>query len=93
MWGLSQATIRPPGQPEANDDESANIFGVPLPTNLYGPQLRGGRWLQPDDEYMPAHFLQTSQYVKRNDKLTFYAVPLSKHLSTPLNLESSPHIR
>ena len=25
------------------------VFGVPLPTNLYGPQMVAGRWLQPGD--------------------------------------------
>lgn len=49
MWGLNGATIRPAGQPESNDDESALLFGVPLPTRLYGPQLRAGRWLEPGD--------------------------------------------
>jgi len=51
MWGLSQATIRPAGQPESNEDEQANLFGVPLPTKLYGPQMRHGRWLEPDDTF------------------------------------------
>ncbi len=51
MWALGQATLRPAGQPETNDDETALLFGVPLPTELYGPQLRGGRWLEPWDSY------------------------------------------
>jgi putative ABC transport system permease protein len=51
MWGLSQATIRRAGQPESNEDEQANLFGVPLPTQLYGPQMRQGRWLEPDDTF------------------------------------------
>jgi hypothetical protein len=49
MWGLGGAKIRPAGQPKSNADLSAGLFGVPLPTNLYGPQLRAGRWLQPGD--------------------------------------------
>jgi putative ABC transport system permease protein len=50
MWGLIGATIRPKGQPESNDDKSALMLGVPLPTQLYGYQLRAGRWLEPQDE-------------------------------------------
>ena len=51
MWALANATARPAGQPAAEDDESALLFGVPLPTELYGFQMREGRWLLPDDEY------------------------------------------
>lgn len=52
MWGLASATIRPAGQPESEDDESINLlFGVPLPTQLFSHQLRGGRWLDPNDSY------------------------------------------
>ncbi|MEW5871486.1 MAG: ABC transporter permease [Chloroflexota bacterium] len=50
-WALLNATMRPAGQPASDDDESALIFGVPLPTNMYGYQLRQGRWLNPDDSY------------------------------------------
>jgi len=49
MWALEQATIRLAGQSESNDDETALMWGVPLPTTLYGPQMRGGRWLEPGD--------------------------------------------
>ena len=49
MWVLANATARPRGQPETDDDESVVIFGVPLPTQLYGYQLRAGRWLLPED--------------------------------------------
>jgi putative ABC transport system permease protein len=50
MWGLDSGSIRPAGQPETDDDESVVAFGVPLPTTLYGYQLRAGRWLLPEDE-------------------------------------------
>jgi putative ABC transport system permease protein len=50
MWGLINATIRPKGQPESEDDKGTLMLGVPLPTRLYGYQLRGGRWLEPQDE-------------------------------------------
>ncbi len=49
MWGLSQATIRPAGQPESNEDEESVIFGVPLPTELYAPRVAEGRWLEPGE--------------------------------------------
>lgn len=51
MWGLTSSNIRPKGQEFSEDDESITLFGVPLPTNLYGYQLRQGRWLQPEDTY------------------------------------------
>jgi putative ABC transport system permease protein len=50
MWGLTNATIRPQGQPESATDEAVLMLGVPLPTQLYGYQLRAGRWLVPQDE-------------------------------------------
>ncbi|MCL4299335.1 MAG: ABC transporter permease [Anaerolineae bacterium] len=51
IWGLTTIKIRPAGQPESNADKTADTFGVPLPTILYGPQLRAGRWLQPGDRH------------------------------------------
>ncbi len=49
MWALESASIRLAGTAGSNDDKRAAVFGVPLPTNLYGPQLVAGRWLQPGD--------------------------------------------
>ncbi len=51
MWGFSGGTLRPQGQAATDDDENATYFGVPLPTQLYGPQMRAGRWLDPSDTY------------------------------------------
>jgi putative ABC transport system permease protein len=51
MWGLTGATVRPRGQKSSEDDKEITLFGVPLPTQLYGYQLRAGRWLTPDDGY------------------------------------------
>jgi putative ABC transport system permease protein len=51
MWALASSTLRPAGQPASEDDESGVLFGVPVPTELYGYQLRDGRWLLPGDEY------------------------------------------
>ncbi len=50
-WGLLNADIRPADQEYSEDDESTLLFGVPLPTRLYGYQLRQGRWLDPNDSY------------------------------------------
>ncbi len=49
VWDLENATLRRAGQPESKADERVTLFGVPLPTALYGPQMVAGRWLQPGD--------------------------------------------
>jgi len=52
MWAVNQATIRPASQAQAtSDDDGAMVFGVPVPTTMYAPQLRAGRWLQPGDAH------------------------------------------
>jgi putative ABC transport system permease protein len=51
MWNVGGGQIRPKGQSESEDDEGVQMYGVPLPTTLYGPQMRAGRWLQPEDTY------------------------------------------
>jgi putative ABC transport system permease protein len=51
MWGLEGGTIRLASEPETEDDEGITLFGVPLPTDLYGYELRAGRWLDPADTY------------------------------------------
>jgi putative ABC transport system permease protein len=51
MWNLSGGQIRLQGQSESEDDDGVLMFGVPLPTTLYGPQMRAGRWLQAEDTY------------------------------------------
>ena len=51
MWNLGGGQIRPTSQPESDDDEGVLMFGVPLPTSLYGPQMRAGRWLRPEDTH------------------------------------------
>ncbi|MCB0066542.1 MAG: ABC transporter permease [Caldilinea sp.] len=48
-WYLQNAEIRLAGAAESNDDKRVAVFGVPLPTDLYGPQMVAGRWLAPDD--------------------------------------------
>ncbi len=49
MWGLTSATLRQKGKPYTKDDEQISVMGVPLPTSLYGYELREGRWLDPKD--------------------------------------------
>jgi putative ABC transport system permease protein len=49
MWHAEGPRIRPADQPESEDDPLANLTGRPLPTALYVPQMRGGRWLLPED--------------------------------------------
>ncbi|NJN96412.1 MAG: ABC transporter permease [Anaerolineales bacterium] len=51
VWGIGQGVIRPLNQPEANDDESANLYGLSLPAVTYVPQIRAGRWLVEGDRY------------------------------------------
>lgn len=49
VWNLENAYLRLAGTPETDDDKRVAVFGVPLPANLYGPQMVAGRWLQPGD--------------------------------------------
>jgi putative ABC transport system permease protein len=51
LWALTSVKIRPASRPESKDDKSTLLFGVPLPTRMYGYQLRSGRWLALDDSY------------------------------------------
>ncbi len=51
LWALANVKIRPASRAESEDDKSTLLFGVPLPTQMYGYQLRAGRWLAPDDSY------------------------------------------
>jgi len=51
LWDLRNFKIRPASRTASEDDKDALIFGVPLPTELYGYQLRAGRWLDPEDTY------------------------------------------
>lgn len=52
MWAIYNASIRPATQAKkSNNDKTAVMFGVPLPTTLYGAELRAGRWLEPGDTH------------------------------------------
>jgi putative ABC transport system permease protein len=49
-WGLANVTGRKQGQKFSDDDDSILMFGVPLPTQVYGYMLLEGRWLTPEDQ-------------------------------------------
>ena len=51
MWAPVNADIRLAGQPESFDDRNATVTGMPIPSEIYGPQLRAGRWLRPNDTF------------------------------------------
>jgi putative ABC transport system permease protein len=51
MWAPVSGEIRLAGQPESFDDRIVTVTGMPIPSRIYGPQLRAGRWLQPDDTF------------------------------------------
>ncbi|MEM7342635.1 MAG: ABC transporter permease [Chloroflexota bacterium] len=50
MWDFAGGSVRSANQPATDDDEGAFLFGVPLPTQLYGYQIQEGRWLLPEDQ-------------------------------------------
>jgi putative ABC transport system permease protein len=51
MWSVSGGKIRPAGQADmGEDDEALTLFGMPVPTQMYGPRLQTGRWLESDSE-------------------------------------------
>ncbi len=51
VWGTAKGTARLASRAESNDDNKVNLRGVPLPSKIYAPQLRDGRWLQAEDSY------------------------------------------
>jgi putative ABC transport system permease protein len=51
MWALVRGEMRLADQPEAFEDRNVTVTGMPIPTEIYGPQMRAGRWLQADDTF------------------------------------------
>jgi putative ABC transport system permease protein len=51
VWGTAKGKVRLAGQAESNDDSEINLRGLPVPSVIYAPQVRAGRWLQADDTY------------------------------------------
>ena len=52
MWAAVRANVRLAGQPPAFDDRTIKVTGMPIPSAIYQPQMRAGRWLQPGDEHV-----------------------------------------
>ncbi|MCB9079617.1 MAG: ABC transporter permease [Anaerolineaceae bacterium] len=73
MWAAVSGEIRVAGQPESFDDRTVTITGMPIPSSIYGPQLRAGRWLEPDDTFaLVMHQNQAGEIgVGVNDWVTF----------------------
>ncbi|MCG3211905.1 MAG: hypothetical protein FOGNACKC_05551 [Anaerolineae bacterium] len=73
MWAEVSGEIRPAGQPEAFDDRNVTITGMPVPSAIYGPQLRAGRWLNSDDTFaLVMHQKEAAEIgVGVNDWVTF----------------------
>ncbi len=51
MWAPVRGEMRLANQPESFDDRNVTITGMPIPSEIYGPQMRTGRWLQTGDTY------------------------------------------
>jgi putative ABC transport system permease protein len=51
MWAPVRGEVRLADQPESFEDRNVTVTGMPIPSDIYGPQMRAGRWLQPDDTF------------------------------------------
>jgi putative ABC transport system permease protein len=51
MWGFGSGTAHLQSVPETDDDPMVSMFGVTPETELYGYQMREGRWLQVTDSH------------------------------------------
>lgn len=49
MWGFGSGTAHAQNEPDSDDDPTIMMFGVTPETELYGYQMRKGRWLQAGD--------------------------------------------
>jgi putative ABC transport system permease protein len=80
MWGLSSPKMWPANRPESNEDQAVQLFGVPLPTHLYGPHLQAGRWLQAGDTYAVVlnHRLAAKTGINVGDRVIFDQGPHGK---------------
>ena len=73
VWSTARGKVRRMGQPEAADDNNANLRGLPVPSTIYQPQLRAGRWFQPEDTNATvlSQALSTEIGVEVGDWITF----------------------
>ena len=51
VWGTAKGTARLKHKAESIEDNEIKLRGLPLPSATYVPQMRTGRWLEPDDSY------------------------------------------
>jgi len=51
VWGTARGATRLKGQPESNEDSEIKVRGLPIPSIIYMPQVRAGRWLEPEDTH------------------------------------------
>lgn len=51
VWTIARGTARHKGEPESNEDSDLTVRGLPMPTIIYRPKLRAGRWLTEKDDY------------------------------------------
>lgn len=50
MWNTTNAFVRPAAQrSHSTTDASASVFGIPLGSDMYSPQMVAGRWLELGD--------------------------------------------
>jgi putative ABC transport system permease protein len=78
MWSLSGGKIRLASQAEmGEDDEALTMFGMPVPTQMYGPRLLTGRWLEADDTRTIVLHQRLAEKVGVNvgDWITIYHAP------------------
>jgi putative ABC transport system permease protein len=51
VWNTGSASVRPQHQAEYDvNDERASLYGIPLDSQMYAPNLVAGRWLQDGDD-------------------------------------------
>ena len=51
VWNTGSGTVRPQSQAEYNvNDERASLYGIPLNSPMYVPNVVAGRWLQAGDD-------------------------------------------
>jgi len=79
MWAPVGGEMRRAGQAEAFDDRTVTVTGMPVPSEVYGPQMRAGRWLKPDDTFaLVMHQKEAAQIgVAVGDWVTF-DIPLKQ---------------
>ncbi|MFN8454136.1 MAG: ABC transporter permease [Anaerolineae bacterium] len=80
LWGLSSPKMWLANQPKSNENRTVQLFGIPLPTQLYGPHIQAGRWLQADDTYAVVLNQRLAKHIgiKVGDRVIFDHGPYGK---------------